>query len=177
MELIKPFCLWFTGLPCSGKTTLAKEIKKKLKAQGIINEMLDGDEIRKELSRDLGFSMEDRKLHIERVVYVCKVLVRNNVPVIASFISPLNSMREMARERIDNLVMVYVDTPLEMCMERDVKGMYKKAMAGEIKNFTGVDSPFEEPIDPDVKISTKYEEVEESISKIWEHLISEGYIK
>lgn len=177
MELVKPFCLWFTGLPCSGKTTLGLELNKKLKAEGIQNEMLDGDELRKELSRDLGFSQQDRKLHIERVVYMCKVLVRNNVPTIAAFISPLNEMREMARERVENLILVHVDTPIEVCMERDVKGMYKKAMAGEIKDFTGVDSPFEDPIDPEIKVSTKYEEVEESVQKIWDYLVKEGYIK
>jgi adenylylsulfate kinase len=177
MKLIKPFCLWFTGLPCSGKTTLGNEISKRLSAEDIHAEMLDGDEIRKELSRDLGFSQKDRKLNNERIIYVSKLLVRNNVPAIVAFVSPFNEIREMARERIRNVIIVYVLTSLQECMRRDCRGLYKKALAGELREFTGIDSPFEDPISPEITIKTEYEKVDESADKIWKYLIKEGFIE
>jgi len=164
-------------LPCAGKTTLGNEICKRLSAVGIQAEMLDGDEIRKELSRDLGFSQKDRKLNNERIIFVSKLLVRNHVPTLVAFVSPLNEIREMARERIKHVILVYVQTSLEECMQRDIKGMYKKALAGEIKEFTGIDSPFEEPVDPEITIKTEYEKIDESADKIWRYLIKEGYIE
>ena len=176
MKLNKPFCLWFTGLPCSGKTTLAEKIQKNFKENNVSIELFDGDEIRKELSRDLGFSKQDRKLNNERIIYVAKVLVRNGVPTLVAFVSPFNEIRTLARGRIKNYILVYVDTSLEECKKRDVKGMYKKALAGEIKDFTGIDSPFEEPEDYEIRVNTDKESVDESVEKIMKYLMDHEYV-
>lgn len=172
----KTFCLWFTGLSGSGKTTLANEVARILDENNIINENLDGDEIREGISRDLGFSMEDRTKHNERIIFVSKLLVRNNVPTIVAFISPTNEIREMARERIKNLILVHVDCSLDECIRRDVKGLYKKALAGEIKNYTGIDSPFDDPIDPEIVLNTEEREIEDCVNEVMEYLKDNQYV-
>ncbi|MFX1502420.1 MAG: adenylyl-sulfate kinase, partial [Promethearchaeota archaeon] len=156
------FTLWFTGLPCSGKTVLADALAEDLRRRGMKVERLDGDIVRKGLTRDLGFSEEDRNMNIERVTFVAKLLTRNGVAVLASFVSPYNKIRAFSRKEIGDYILVYVKCTLEECEKRDVKGMYAKARAGEIKNFTGIDHPFEEPDYVDIIVETDRETVEES---------------
>jgi adenylylsulfate kinase len=172
----KGFTLWFTGLPCSGKTTLADALADDLKDMGIRVERLDGDIVRKSLTKDLGFSKEDRKMNIERVTFVAKLLTRNDVAVLCTFVSPFNSIRRNSREEIGEFILVYVKATPEICAERDVKGMWAKAKAGEIKNFTGYDDPFEEPSEAEIIINTEMETVQESKSKILNWLARNGYI-
>lgn len=170
------FVLWFTGLSGAGKTTLAKALETELKARSLRLERLDGDTIREGLTKDLGFSKEDRDKNIERVTFVAKLLSRNNVVVLASFISPYAATRDFVRRETTNFIEVFVDAPLEICAERDVKGMYAKAFAGEIKNFTGVSDPYEAPITPDIHIETHEESVEESAAKVLHWLETRGLI-
>jgi len=135
--------LWFTGLPCSGKTTLAERVKQVLEAEGSAVELLDGDDIRKHFSAGVGFSRDDRSNHLKRVAFLCKLLTKHGVVVLASFVSPYRDNREYARQLLDGrFAEIFVDTPLDECIRRDVKGMYKKALAGEIKEFTGVSDPY-----------------------------------
>lgn len=173
----KGFTVWFTGLPCSGKTTLAKMLAEKLRGMGFKVESLDGDVTRKYLSRDLGFSKEDRNENIRRVGFVAKLLTRNGIVVTAAFVSPYREVREEIRREIGDFVEVYVKCPVEVCIQRDVKGMYKKALAGEIKNFTGIDDPYEEPLNPEVVVETDKESPEESLRKILKTLARLGYIE
>lgn len=170
------FTLWFTGLPCSGKTTLADAVAEELRKRGLKVERLDGDVVRRTLSRDLGFSREDREENIRRVAFVAKLLTRNGVVVLTSFVSPYRKVREEARKEIGDFVEVYVKCPLEVCMQRDVKGMYKKALAGEIKDFTGVSDPYEEPLNPEIIVETNKESVEACVSKILKELEGIGYL-
>ena len=144
----KGFTLWFTGLSGSGKTALAKKLAPVLRERGLKVERLDGDIVRQSLTKDLGFSAEDRDTNIERVTFVAKLLTRNGVAVLASFISPYIVRRAKSRAEIGHFVECYVECPLETLVERDVKGLYKKALAGEIKNFTGVSDPYEAPRNP-----------------------------
>lgn len=170
------FVLWFTGLSGAGKTTLAQALEADLKARGLRLERLDGDTIREGLTKDLGFSKEDRDKNIERVTFVAKLLSRNNVVVLASFISPYAATRDFVRRETTNFIEVFVDAPLEVCAERDVKGMYAKAFAGEIKNFTGVSDPYEAPVQPDIHIKTHKESVAESTAKVLHWLETRGLI-
>jgi len=172
----KGFTLWFTGLPCSGKSVLANAVAEELKAKGMKVERLDGDIVRKSLTRDLGFSEEDRNMNIEMVTFVAKLLTRNGVAVLASFVSPYNKIRVYSREEIGNYILVYVKCSLEECEKRDVKGMYVKARAGEIKDFTGIDHPFEEPDYADIIVETDKQTVEESKQIILKALDSMGYL-
>jgi adenylyl-sulfate kinase len=172
----KGFTLWMTGLSGAGKTTIAKIIEAKLQGRGLKIERLDGDVVRQSLTRDLGFSKEDRDKNIERVTFVAKLLSRNEVGVIASFISPYQATRDMIRRETTNFIEVFVHAPLEVCADRDVKGMYAKAFAGEIKNFTGVSDPYEEPVDPDIVVHTHKETPEESAQKLIAHLEEKGLI-
>lgn len=160
------FVLWFTGLPCSGKTTVADKVAEVLKARGMKVERLDGDVVRKSLTRDLGFSKEDRDKNIERVTFVAMILSRNGVAVLPAFVSPYIAARENARKETTNFIEVYVKCSVEECEKRDVKGMYKKAREGIIKEFTGVDDPYEEPPNPEIVIETDKETVEESTEKV-----------
>jgi len=162
----KGFVLWFTGLSASGKSTVADAVAEKLIKRGLKIERLDGDIVRKSLTKDLGFSKEDRDENIQRVSFVAKLLSRNGVGVIASFISPYREVRKKIREETTNFVEVFVKCPLEVCEKRDPKGMYKKARAGEIKNFTGIDDPYEEPENPELVLNTDKETVEESVEKV-----------
>jgi adenylyl-sulfate kinase len=165
-----------TGLSGSGKTTIAKIVAAELKKRGLKIERLDGDVVRQSLTRDLGFTKEDRDKNIERVTFVAKLLSRNGVGVIASFISPYQSVRDMVREETTNFIEVFVHAPLEVCVERDVKGLYAQALAGEIENFTGVSDPYEEPANPDVLINTHQETAEESAARLIAYLEEHSFI-
>jgi len=177
MSETKGFTAWFTGLPCSGKTTVADRVAELLREKGRLVERLDGDIVRKGLTSDLGFSKEDRNENIKRVTFVAKLLTRNGVAVLATFVSPYKARRLKTREEIGDFVEIYTRCPLEACMERDVKGMYKKAIAGEIKEFTGIDDPYEEPEDPELVIDTDKETVEESAEKVIAKLQELGYLE
>ena len=164
------FTIWFTGLSGSGKTTLAQSLINKLKAWDVKVELLDGDEVRTNLSKGLGFSKEDRDTNIRRIGYVSRLLSRNGVGVIAAAISPYREIRDEVRQSISRdggeFIEVYVQCPLDVLIERDVKGLYKRALAEEIKEFTGVSDPYEAPLNPEVTVKTDSESIEESASKI-----------
>lgn len=170
------FTLWFTGLSGSGKTTLAKLVERELRARGLKVERLDGDIVRRSLSRDLGFTKEDRDKNIERVTFVAKLLTRNGVAVLTSFISPYRNVRARSREEIGSFIEVYCQAPLEVLIDRDVKGLYTKALRGEIENFTGISDPYEEPLHPEVICQTDKESPEESVAKTLAKLEEMGYI-
>lgn len=172
----KGFTLWFTGLPCSGKTILANVVAEDLKKRGMKVERLDGDIVRKSLTRDLGFSEKDRNMNIERVTFVAKLLTRNGVAVLASFVSPYNKIREYSRKEIGDYILIYVKCSLEECEKRDIKGMYAKARAGGIKDFTGINHPFEEPDNADIIVETDKQTIEESREIILKALDSMGYL-
>jgi adenylylsulfate kinase len=174
--LQKGVTVWFTGLSGSGKTTISKIVEQELKNRQIRHEILDGDVVRQHLTADLGFSKEDRQKNIERVSFVAKLLTRNDVFVLASFISPYPQMREHARREIDSFIEVYVKCSLEECTRRDVKGLYKKALNGEISKFTGVSDPFEEPKNPELIINTELEAAELSARKVINYLKQNDYI-
>jgi adenylylsulfate kinase len=162
----KGFTLWFTGLPCSGKSTLAQLVAKELQRRGRGVEVLDGDVVRTHLTKGLGFSKEDRDENIRRIGFVCHLLSKHGVVAIAAAISPYRAIRDEVRATIENFIEVYVNTPLEACIQRDVKGMYKKALAGEMKGFTGVDDPYEAPPNPELVIETDKETPEVSAARI-----------
>ncbi len=172
----KGFTVWFTGLPCSGKSAVADRVAEILRAHHLKVERLDGDVVRQSLCRDLGFSREDRNENIRRVTFVAKLLTRNGVAVLTSFISPYREMREQARREIGDFIEVYVKCPLEVCMQRDVKGMYQKALRGEIKEFTGISDPYEEPLNPELVLETDRETLEESARRVIEYLKKSGYL-
>jgi len=174
---MKGVTIWFTGLPCSGKTTLALKLSAELRKRGIHCEDLDGDITRKYLSKGLGFSKEDRDENIRRVGFVCSLLTKHGAVTTAAFVSPYRSIRAEIREMIGDFVEVYVKCSLEKCIERDVKGMYKKAIAGEIKNFTGISDPFEEPEKPELVIESDKESEDESLQKLLSKLEELGYLK
>lgn len=150
----KGFCLWLTGLPCSGKTTISRELAPRLGERGWKVELLDGDEVRRGLSSDLGFDRPSREQHAKRVTFVAKLLARNDVIPIVALISPYASSRAQARQQVGPFVEVYIRTPVEVCEQRDVKGLYKRARAGEIREFTGVDDPYEVPEHPEITVDT-----------------------
>lgn len=170
------FVVWITGLPGSGKSTIAKGVERELKARGLRVEVFDGDEVRKNLSRGLGFSKEDRDTHNKRVIYVCKLLTRNEVNAIVSLISPYRSTRAYAREQLPNLVEVYLECSIEECIRRDPKGLYKKALAGEINNMTGIQDPYEEPVNPEVTLNTENDPPQQNIRKVVQKLQHLGYL-
>lgn len=173
----KGFTIWFTGLSGAGKSTLAYELDRQLRAGGVPNvEILDGDVVRENLSKGLSFSKEDRDINIRRIAFVCHLLTRNGVPTIAAAISPYRETREYARALIGDFIEVHVATPLEKCIERGVKGLYRKALSGEIAEFTGVSDPYEPPLNPEVVCHTQEESVEESAGKIIAYLEDHGYL-
>jgi len=172
----KGFTLWFTGLSGSGKTTLAKLVEQELIERGLKVERLDGDIVRQSLTRDLGFSKEDRNKNIERVTFVAKLLTRNDVAVLCSFISPYRERRAKSRQEIGEFIEVHVECPVDVCAQRDVKGLYTKAFAGEIENFTSVSDPYEEPENPEIVCHTAQETPDESAAKIIAYLEGQGYV-
>ena len=171
------FTIWFTGLSGSGKSTLSEVIEQRLKTRGRNVEILDGDIVRTHLSKGLGFSKEDRDTNIKRIAFVCGLLTRNDVACISAAISPYRETRAWARTHIGNFVEVYVKCPIDVCRQRDVKGLYKLADEGKIKGFTGVDDPYEEPEHPELIVETDRETVDESVARIFAKLEELGYLE
>jgi adenylylsulfate kinase len=169
--------IWFTGLSGSGKTTIAHQVEGKLLESGVPVEILDGDVVRENLSKGLGFSKEDRDVNIRRIAFVAHLLQRNGVFVITAAISPYRAIREEARAMIKDFVEVYAEAPLEVCEQRDVKGLYAKARAGEIKGFTGIDDPYEPPPGPEVTCRTDRETVEESAQQVIDKLVQLKFLE
>jgi adenylylsulfate kinase len=170
------FTLWFTGLSGSGKTTIAEIVERELKERERPVEVLDGDIVGTNLSKGLSFSRDDRNINVLRIGFVANLLTRNGVGVIVSAISPYKEARDQVRRRIVDFVEVFVDAPLEVCADRDVKGLYQKAFAGEIKQFTGVSDPYEPPNAPDLTLKTDEESPEESAQRVIEKLEFFGYL-
>ncbi len=171
------FTLWFTGLSGSGKSAVADRVGLRLEEEyDHLVERLDGDIVRQHLTADLGFTKEDRDTNIMRVSFVAKLLSRNGVSVLASFISPYKERRQKTRDMVTEFIEVFVKCPVEVCEERDTKGLYEKARNGEIDNFTGISDPYEEPEDPDIVLETHKEEVDESVQKVIDHLDENGYL-
>jgi adenylylsulfate kinase len=171
------FTLWFTGLSGAGKSTLAAAVSVELRRHGIPVEVLDGDEVRQNLSKGLGFSREDRDTNIRRIGYVAKLLARNGVAVITAAISPYRAIRNEVRQDIDAFVEVYVKASLDECIRRDTKGLYARALAGEIPQFTGVSDPYEEPLAPELVIDSEREEVADSASRVIDRLLELGHLR
>ncbi len=173
----KGYTLWFTGLSGAGKSTIASIVEAELRRRGQKVEVLDGDAVRTHLSKGLGFSKEDRDTNIRRIGWVCEVLSRNGVAAVAAAISPYRDIRDEIRGKIENFVEVYVHAPIDVLAERDVKGLYKKALAGEIANFTGVSDPYEAPVNPEVTCySDGRETPEESAARVLAYLEGRGLL-
>ena len=168
--------IWITGIPASGKSTIATLLKEYYQKRNLPADILDGDEIRKTLSKDLGFSPQDRKEHNRRVIVVAKLLAKNGIVTIIPLISPYRETRELARKEIPNFVEVYVNASLEECMRRDPKGLYKKAKTGEIKDLTGFQSPYEEPTNPELVLYTEKNTPQECLDIIISKLKQLGYV-
>jgi adenylylsulfate kinase len=166
--------IWLTGLPGSGKTTIGRILASKLAENGVKVELFDGDEVRKQLSADLGFSKKDRELHAKRVVYVAKILSRNGINSIVTLISPYRSLRAFAREELGSFVEIYVKCSVDECIRRDPKGLYMKALSGEIRDLTGIQDPYEEPENPEIVVNTEFEKPEESANIILSKLNAMG---
>jgi adenylylsulfate kinase len=171
------FTLWFTGLSGAGKSTIANLVAGELRTRGHKVEILDGDEVRTNLSKGLGFSKEDRDTNIRRIGYVCNLLARNGVIAISAAISPYREIRDEIRRNHQRFFEVYMRCSIEKLSERDVKGLYKKALAGEIKNFTGVSDPYEEPLNPELVLDSGTERVEQSLQKLLRTLEVANYIR
>src|SRR5579871_3026922 len=171
------FTLWFTGMSGAGKSTLSRLLETRLRQLGGKVEVLDGDIVREYLSKGLGFSKEDRDENIRRIGFVCELLSRNGVIAIAAAISPYRDVREEVRSRIPNFFEIYMECPIEVLAERDVKGLYKKALAGEIPRFTGVSDPYEPPAAPEVTIHSSLETPEASVERIWSVLVERGLVE
>jgi adenylylsulfate kinase len=173
----KGFTLWFTGLSGAGKTTISGHLEQELRARGSKLEILDGDIVRENLSKGLGFSKEDRDTNVRRIAFVADLLSRNGVPVITAAISPYKEIRDEARQLMgDRFIEVFVKASVDTCADRDVKGLYAKAFSGEIKEFTGVSDPYEEPENPEVVCDTENESAEESAQKLLAYLEERGFI-
>jgi adenylylsulfate kinase len=171
------FTLWFTGLSGAGKSTIANLVAGELRTRGHKVEILDGDEVRTNLSKGLGFSKEDRDTNIRRIGYVCNLLARNGVIAISAAISPYREIRDEIRRNHQRFFEVYMRCSIEKLSERDVKGLYKKALAGEIKNFTGVSDPYEEPLNPELVLDSGTERVEQSLQKLLRTLEVANYVR
>ena len=170
------FTLWFTGLSGAGKSTLSNLVAAELRTRGLKVEILDGDEVRTNLSKGLGFSKEDRDTNIKRIGYVCKLLTRNGVVAISAAISPYREVRDHNRKEIGHFIEIYVRCSIEALTRRDVKGLYKKALAGEIQNFTGVSDPYEPPVSPEITVDSERQTVQESLQEILGYLEREQWI-
>jgi len=168
--------IWFTGLSGAGKTTITQALAKTLQDKECKLEVLDGDIVRQNLTKGLGFSKEDRDENIRRIGFVSHLLTRNGVIVLVSAISPYRAIREEVRQKVGDFLEVYVNAPLATCEERDVKGLYKRARAGEILGFTGIDDPYEPPLNPEVECRTDQEELSESVTKVLQKLEELGYL-
>lgn len=168
--------VWLTGLSGAGKTTIGRGVEEELRRQGCKVEVLDGDIVRQNLTKGLGFSKQDREENIRRIAFVAHLLTRNGVIVIVSAISPYQQIRQEVQQKIGHFIEVYVNAPLDVCEQRDVKGLYKKARLGEIRNFTGIDDPYESPLSPDVECRTDRESPEESIAKVLAKLRELNYL-
>jgi adenylyl-sulfate kinase len=168
--------IWLTGLSGAGKSTISGLLGERLLTMGQRVEVLDGDEVRRNLSAGLGFSKADRDTNVRRIGYVCRLLSRNGVIAISAAISPYRAVREELKQQLPNFLEVFIDCPLKVCIERDVKGLYARALRGEIPAFTGVSDPYEAPLSPDLTISTDKESVQDSVEKIISKLIERGYI-
>ena len=173
-KLKQGLTLWLTGLSGSGKSTIATALSKEL--LGINFEILDGDEVREHLTKELGFSKEDRLTNVDRIAFLAGMLSKYNVLAIVPVIAPYKEARNNARSLSKNFVEVFVKAGIETVKDRDVKGLYKKAISGEIKNFTGISDPYEEPENPDILVNTEKESIEESVNKILEYLINNDYL-
>jgi len=173
---MKGFTLWFTGLSGSGKSTLANEVEGALLERGLKVEILDGDIVRQNLSKGLGFSKEDRDINIRRIGFVCNLLTRNDVIAIAAAISPYKTIRDENRKLIGRFVEIFCACPIDVLKDRDPKGLYEKALKGEIKNFTGIDDPYEPPDDAEIVCATDSESVDDSVIKILRTLELMGYV-
>ena len=173
----KGFTLWFTGLSGAGKSTLSTLVADELRRRGLRVEILDGDEVRTNLSKGLGFSKEDRDTNIKRIGYVCKLLTRNGVVAISAAISPYREVRDHNRAQIGHFIEIYVECSIEELTRRDVKGLYKKALAGEIQNFTGVSDPYEPPLNPEIVVNSERQSPGESFKAIVAHLEQHGWIQ
>jgi adenylylsulfate kinase len=176
IRLNKAFNLWFTGLPSSGKSTTAEAVALELKKYNINTIILDGDILRKGLNSDLGFSKEDREENNRRTIHVSEIIVKSGIPVLTAFISPYSATRRYAKEIIPNFIEVYVDTSIDECIKRDVKGLYAKAKAGEIKNMTGIDDEYQIPLNPDLVLDTINNNLSKNIDKIIKYLVSHKYL-
>lgn len=169
--------LWFTGLSGAGKSTLSERVFEKLKKAGAKVELLDGDEVRTHLSKGLGFSKEDRDINVHRLGFVSQLLSRNGVIAIVAAISPYRETRDQVRAKVKNFVEIYVHCPIEVLAERDVKGLYERALAGEIANFTGVNDPYEAPWNPEINVDSSTETLEESEARVWARLAEMGLVR
>ena len=169
----KGIVLWMTGLSGSGKSTIAKGLEKKLHHAGFLTQVLDGDNVRSGINNNLGFSAEDRLENIRRISEVSKLFLNCGIVTICSFVSPTIAIRQQAKDIIgaENFAEVFINTPLEVCEQRDVKGLYKKARAGEIKQFTGIDAPFEAPLQADLEVKTDTQTIEESVQTVFDFLL------
>ncbi len=172
----KGFALWFTGLSGSGKSTLSERIHQRLVAAGARVELLDGDEVRTHLSKGLGFSKEDRDTNVRRIGFVAELLARNGVIAITAAISPYSDTRDAVRARIGSFVEIFMDCPIAVLAERDVKGLYKRALAGEIPHFTGVSDPYEPPLSPELRVDSSSEDIALSEERVWTLLKDRGLI-
>jgi adenylyl-sulfate kinase len=175
-DMHKGFTLWFTGMSGAGKSTISRALELRLREHGARVEVLDGDIVRTHLSKGLGFSKEDRDENIRRIGFVCELLSRNGVIAVAAAISPYRAVRDEVRARIPNFVEVHVHCPVEVLAERDVKGLYKRALAGEIPHFTGISDPYEPPLSPEVTVNSSAETPEQSVEKIWATLERLGLV-
>jgi adenylylsulfate kinase len=167
-------CVWVTGLSSSGKSTISQAVREELLRSGHKVEWLDGDAVRQHISKGLGYSKEDRDENIRRIGYVAELLTRNGVIVLVSAISPYRAVRDEMRARIAKFLEVYVEAPLDICRQRDVHGIYRRSQAGEIQHVTGVDDPYEPPLNPDVVCHTGLETPEESVAKVMARIASTG---
>ena len=172
----KGVTLWFTGLSGAGKTTISQVVAQKIKSQNRNVEILDGDIVRLNLTKGLGFSKEDRDENIRRIGFVSNLLTRNGVIVVVSAISPYREIRDEVRQKIGDFIEIFVNAPLEVCEGRDVKGLYARARAGEIKQFTGIDDPYEAPLNPEIECRTDKETLDESVAKVMDKLKELGYL-
>lgn len=170
------FTLWFTGLPSSGKSTVAKRVENELADQDVNIHNLDGDDIRAKLHPDLGFTKEERGTNNKRIAFICDLLNRNGVSSIVAAISPFDEYRQYAREMIDNFMLIYVECPVDVCKERDPKNLYQKAEEGKIPNFTGVNHPYEEPEDAEVTVNTEELSAEEAKERVMDKIREKGWI-